>query len=257
MTNTLQDHVQDIIGRVRDIAGLIRVYRQALLKRLFPARVRTVEDLIRFIHTRSAYIAQTSLYGYLKTRMGRQYVKIFRDPTFAPALEQSKWAVFAACLADLSIHTVAILQTRGDLDVQTACDLACHCQRECVVRTFADAYSIPLRDAVIAACHERARQTLWANAAIDSLAFTQSPAALVENAPVIDRYRELDREIVMNSVRFRWVNIRVEFDRLVIVPDILLDWQSRGAIPATDTQTTGGPGGEQIPMRNGSDENRP
>jgi len=215
-----QDHA-------RDIAGFARTLRHTLRNRLFPARIRTVEDLIRFIHTRSAYIAQTSLYGYLKTRMGRQYVKIFRDPTFAPALEQSKWAVYSACLSDLSIHAIAIIQTRSDLDLQAAQDLACHCQHECVIRTFTDAYSSKLQDAAITACHERSHQTLWANAAIDSAAFTRSPVALADNSPVIDQYRDLDREIVMNSVRFRWVNVRVEFSRLIDVPALLNDWQAR------------------------------
>ncbi len=221
---------------VRDITGFARMLRTTLRRRLFPTHIRTVDDLIRFIHTRSAYIAQTSLYGYLKTRMGRQYVEIFRDPTFAPALERSKWAVYAACLSDLSIHTVAIIQTRSDLDAAVARRLACHCQHECVTRTFTDDHARTLQDSTITGCHQRAGQTLWANAAIDSAAFTHSPAALADNSPVIDRYRELDREIIMNSVRFRWVNVRVEFSRLIDVDALTNDWLNRQAdtfIPPT------------------------
>jgi hypothetical protein len=48
---------------------------------------------------------------------------------------------------------------------------------------------------------------------VDEAAFTESPAGLVRWAPVIDELKQLDEEIVRNSVRFRWQEVRRDFAR--------------------------------------------
>ena len=53
--------------------------------------------------------------------------------------------------------------------------------------------------------------TDWQDAAEREGAFTASPAGLIAAAPVIDDFKELDAEIVRNSVRFRWTDVRRQF----------------------------------------------
>ena len=216
-------HLSEI---VREISGFLKSVRKTLHHRLDKSQIQTVDELVVFVHTRSAYIAQTSLYGYLKTRMGRQYTKIFRDPDFSPSINRSKWAVYSACISDLSVHAVAVTAARSGMDAETARDLCRHCQYEGVVRTFTDDYAITLRSQVIRECFERTDLTLWPNAAIDGSAFSLSPDALADNTPVIDEYRDLDREIVRNSVRFRWSNISEEFSRRMDPDSLASDWES-------------------------------
>ena len=56
----------------------------------------------------------------------------------------------------------------------------------------------------------QARLALWDwNSALDDEAvFVESPTALVYWAPIVDDLKALDEEIVRNSIRFRWHEVR-------------------------------------------------
>ena len=56
-------------------------------------------------------------------------------------------------------------------------------------------------------------RTNWLAVDKDEAAFTESPAGLVRWAPVMDELKELDEEIVRNSIRFRWQEVRRELAR--------------------------------------------
>ena len=58
------------------------------------------------------------------------------------------------------------------------------------------------------AVRERLRACDWAGLADDERVFTASPEALVRHAPIIPELMALDEEIVRNSVRFRWQEVR-------------------------------------------------
>ena len=94
---------------VSPIARIVKI-------RFDQSRIDSTERLVEFVHTRAAYVAQVSLYGYLKTRMGTQYRVIFEDKAFAGSLNTAKWRTYTACLADLSIFAVATVarDARGD-----------------------------------------------------------------------------------------------------------------------------------------------
>ena len=49
---------------------------------------------------------------------------------------------------------------------------------------------------------------LWNQLGDDDTAFSESPAAVVRWAPVVENLKELDEDIVKNSVRFRWNEVR-------------------------------------------------
>ena len=57
------------------------------------------EKLNQFVATRSAFIAQKTLYGYLKTRMGTSYPRMFEDDVFVSSINIAKMHVFSACLS--------------------------------------------------------------------------------------------------------------------------------------------------------------
>ena len=64
------------------IAPLMANIRRVFGIRFDKSPIQTVEALTDFVETRAAYVAQTSLYGYLKTRMGTRYPHMFRDEVF-------------------------------------------------------------------------------------------------------------------------------------------------------------------------------
>lgn len=213
----------------KTIASLRRIYQYRFDK----SDIETVDALIEFIHTRSAYIAQTSLYGYLKTRMGRDYIKIFKDEDFAPSLSTAKWQIFAACLSDLSVYSVAKL---GLTDPSQNVRCAIHCHRISVLKTFKGETAERMKNKVVQDFNIRCEAIIWANAAIGASALSLSPLALANCSPVSDEFKELDQEVVMNSVRFRWSNICDELINRLNGEAVWHQWQQQYRDKYSDSQ---------------------
>ena len=49
---------------------------------------------------------------------------------------------------------------------------------------------------------------------------------MVRVAPVTEDYKMLDRTIVENSTRFRWIGVRDQFARRIDAPAVAGDWQA-------------------------------
>ena len=48
--------------------------------------INSKNDLQKFIQQRSAHVTQTTLYGYLKTRMGHKYTIMVDDEVFSKSI---------------------------------------------------------------------------------------------------------------------------------------------------------------------------
>ena len=192
--------------------------------RLDNSELEGTEKLIEFIHSRAAYVAQTSLYGYLKTRMGRQYVDIFKDEFFAPSLNRAKWELYFACVSDLTVYAISNIVTKSNLTDEEISNKAKFIFDECVARTLDDNCPPVIMTQAKNSFTNRSQITIWANAAIGENAFSLSPETLASSSPVTEEFQELDREIVLNSVRFRWNNIREEFQKRYNRDKILDSW---------------------------------
>lgn len=200
------------------IAAIFRI-------RLDQSRIDNLPALIAFIHTRSAYVGQTSLYGYLKTRMGTRYRVIFEDPAFAESLANAKWRTFAACLSDLCVFAVSTISRAGESGAEESARLAQHCFESAVQATFDDCDIPDLKSTVIEQFTRRSSFVDWQTAGDLEKAFTASPEELISSAPVIEEYKDLDREIVTNSIRFRWRDVREQFRRRVDGVAICAEWR--------------------------------
>lgn len=178
------------------------------------ARQESIDDqqaLKNFINTRASYVAQTALYGYLRTRAGMRYPELFDDDAFVRSINIAKWQMWLACVSDLAVYTGGLLRQRaGASNIQVA-----QLMQGVVDELLAD-IGIP-EDAgeqfANGAQHVRQRVALcdWAAVSDDEQPFSHSPQALVEWAPIVDELKQLDEEIVINSVRFRWQKIRRDF----------------------------------------------
>ncbi len=215
------------IGLNRQLLMQLSKFIRTLRLRFDKSPIDKLELLIEFIHTRAAYVAQTSLYGYLKTRMGRQYVKIFKDDRFSPSLTVSKWAVYTACLSDLATYAVATISGQVSMSRMQAQELGQYCLTSCVEATYKGQYAESIMAAALQSLLDRNQQTIWANAAIGDVAFTRSPETLADSSPVSAEFQELDRHIVMNSVRFRWINVREEYQRRIDSQAVWQDWMKK------------------------------
>ncbi len=195
-------------------------------------RLNTSDVLADFLQTRSSYVAQTSLYGYLKTRMGTSYRIYFEDDTFSDSIRTAAVKLFLSCLADLTVFAAALCERDGALPPGGAAALAQHCFRRAAERGLADAGAGPVPAEALERFGLRVRATDWPAAAEGRWAFSGSEADLVRFAPVIDEYKELDREIVMNSIRFRWRDVRDQLRRRIDAPALGSAMRETGAAPA-------------------------
>ena len=191
--------------------------------------VETVEALVEFVHTRAAYVAQTSLYGYLKTRMGIRYPAAFEDELMSRSISIAKWHVYAACLSDLTLFATATTMRGHDMSRDEAGDLARFCFKEAARRTFENLpdEAAALVDTAPAAFSDRVDAMVWPAAASGENAFTLSPGALIEWAPIADELKRFDKEIVTNSIRYRWRDVREQLRKRLDGEALCADWRAR------------------------------
>ena len=189
-----------------------------LLRLLMPRRrrlaINSLDDLVEFLHQRSAYMAQSTLFGYLRTRMGTSYQQFFQDERFAGQIADARLGVFVACLGDLTIFAVALAGAEGRLEAPASARAAERCFGMALDRSLDPGDRLKAAEAPFG-FSRRARSVAWAGAHLGEAAFTTSPRTLSDAAPVSDRYRRADREIVMNSMRFHWREVRDELRRAI------------------------------------------
>lgn len=210
-------------------ASLITYLRDSILPRLSirfdKSPIDTVGKLGFFVHTRSAYVAQTSLYGYLKTRMGTKFRDMFQDDVYVKSIDFAKWRVFAACLSDLTIFVSGLIAKEANLSREDTMGLARDLFDFCLRETFEDCDDPALRIAVANAFHERIESVVWANVAIGEEAFSKSPKDLIAFAPIADELKRYDEKIVRNSIRFRWRDVRQQMRKRIAAEQIVADWR--------------------------------
>ena len=197
---------------------------RALTLRFDRSPFDTLDKLCEFVQTRSAYVAQTALYGYLKTRMGTKYRILFEDETFSKSINHAKWRVYASCLCDLSVFASATSCTDDRFNQEDYSKLALFLLKRAIEETFDDVDDPELKEQTIAELEARMASIDWQSAAQGENAFQKSPGDLIDLAPVSDEFKELDREIVTNSVRFRWRDVREQLRKRIDAGKISTEW---------------------------------
>ena len=202
----VQEKLADLRNLWREISSRITLRRDS-------APIDSVARLNDFVSTRSAFIAQKTLYGYLKTRMGTRYPTLFEDDIFVQSINIAKLRVFAACLSDLTIHAVANATQGQAVTDDGRCALAGDCYRAALTENATDAPTEFSAQGSLDDFLARLRETDWSEGALHRENFTCSPDALVHWAPIAPELKKFDREIVENSIKFAWQDIRRQFDR--------------------------------------------
>ena len=177
-------------------------------------RKRVVADvaaLRHFLDSRASHIAQATLYGYLRTRAGTRYPVLFENDAYLVSINYAKWQMWLACLSDLSVFAGGLLALRARAATpEEAGAVVRRAAEDVLERTGTPDDSGPLFAQGAEAVRRRLDRCDWSAVADDEGAFTESPEALVRHAPIIAELMALDEEIVRNSVRFRWQEVRRE-----------------------------------------------
>tara|TARA_E500000318_G_scaffold26319_1_gene26089 strand:- start:11375 stop:12037 length:663 start_codon:yes stop_codon:yes gene_type:complete len=191
----------------------------------------TVESAASFVSTRAAFVAQTTLYGYVRTRAGTRYTALFDEDLFVQSLNIAKWQVFLACTADLAGFVAASVCEESDQETEARLALA-------LFRGALADYPEPegagpdWEEEV-----ERAETRLMftqSEVSDSDRAFSASADALVHWAPISDELKVLDERIVRNSIRFKWKDVRERVGALLRAEAVLQDFRPAAATAAGD-----------------------
>jgi hypothetical protein len=177
--------------------------------------IRDGAALRAFLQTRASYVAQMTLYGYLRTRAGVRFPELFDDDQFVASVNIAKWHVWLACLSDLAVYAGGLVRHRGGASDAAVRDLVSRLVDEILAETGTPPDAGPEFGAHAGRIRARLRLCDWSAQTDDESPFSESPGALVYWAPVVEELKALDEEIVRNSVRFRWHEIRQQL-RLVL-----------------------------------------
>jgi len=185
-----------------------KIYIFALFKAFIPKKkIDNLDELEEFIQSKSAWVTQVTLYGYLKTRIGTRYVLHFENDKFMESVNQAKWNIYSVALQDLTFFTFSYLKV--NLNYQKT-DKA----KEIFFKILDDETSnkmpLDLIEETKKNFNERLRNIKWDNYCND-FPFNPSALSLFKWAPIADELKTLDRKIVLNSMILKWDIVKKEF----------------------------------------------
>ena len=195
----------------------LRITLKTMGEYLFPVEkvtsyfksIKSKSDLQKFIQQRSAHVTQTTLYGYLKTRIGVKYTAMVEDEVFSKSINIAKWNIYVISIADCTFYTFSYLISEKNLK-----DNDC---KEMYLDIIENEKENGLSDEVYL---KAKREFLNRYEKIDfnkyylANPFKESCLALYNWAPIADELKILDKEIVLNSMRLKW-NLKIdEFKKL-------------------------------------------
>ena len=185
-----------------------KIYLFALFKAFIPKKkINNFDDLENFIQSKSAWVTQVTLYGYLKTRMGTRYVLHFENDVFMQSVNLAKWNIYAVALQDLTFFTFSYLKALTNYEDTNKA-------KEIFSKILDDEVSnkMPLDIIEITKKNfdERFEKINW-ETYYNDLPFNPSALSLYKWAPIAEELKTLDRKIVLNSVILKWDVVKKEF----------------------------------------------
>ncbi len=189
-----------------------KIYLFSLFKAFIPkTKISNLDELEDFIQSKSAWVTQVTLYGYLKTRMGTRYVLHFENDEFMASVNLAKWNIYAVALQDLTFFTFSYL--KNNLNYQEI-DKA----KELFLKILDDETTNKMPLDIIEEAkknfNDRLQNINW-NTHYNDLPFNPSALSLYKWAPIADELKNLDRKIVLNSVILKWDIVKKEFNERI------------------------------------------
>lgn len=204
--------------------GFWRKVLPLLRNRRASTPIDSVASLEDFVSTRAAYVGQKTLYGYVKTRMGIRYPAMFEEKPLILSLNIAKMYVFAACLSDLAIYAVAVGLHGQPVPNDAREALARRCYDYAMRENSGSApEQFSAQDCVVE-FDRRLGETDWSMRGREPDNFTASPRALFRWAPIADKLKKFDAEIIENSVKYAWRDIREQYRKRIDAAALAADW---------------------------------
>jgi len=187
---------------------------KAMGEYIFPLRkitnkfksINSKEDLQNFIQERSAHVTQTTLYGYLKTRIGTRYAIMIEDEKFAESINIAKWNIYVAAISDLTLYVFSYLIDKKNLNQNDAEEIF----NTIIKNEIKNGLDEKLFNDAKQKFTLRIKSINWRKFHLDN-PFKNSGLALYNWSPIADELKVLDKEIVLNSIKLKWNLVENEF----------------------------------------------
>ena len=166
--------------------------------------IKSKEDLQKFIQQRSAHVTQTTLYGYLKTRIGVKFTAMVDDDVFSKSINIAKWNIYMVAIADCAFYAFSYLIVEKNLQKNDC--------KEIYLNIIEKERANGLTDEIYQKAKENFLnrfESIDFNSYYLNNPFKESCLALYNWAPIADELKILDKEIVLNSMRLKW-NLKIE-----------------------------------------------
>ena len=171
--------------------------------------INSKEDLRNFIQERSAHVTQTTLYGYIKTRIGSRYAMMFEDDVFLKSINIAKWNIYMAALTDCTFYVFSYLIDKKNLKQNDALEI--------FMQIIEEEKSNGLEDKIFENAklefNKRLKEIDWKKYHQDN-PFKDSGFSLLKWSPIAENLKVLDKEIVLNSIKLKWNLVENEFKDL-------------------------------------------
>ena len=184
---------------------------------LFPVRkltnkfssISSKEDLENFVQERSAHVTQTTLYGYLKTRIGTRYAIMVEDEKFSDSINIAKWNIYVTAISDLTFYVFSYLIDKKNLKKNDAEEIFLNIiNKELENGLDKNIYENVKNEFIL-----KSKNIDWHNY-YQKNPFKESGLALYKWSPIADELKVLDKEIVLNSIKLKWNLVENEFQDL-------------------------------------------
>ena len=193
--NTLRD-VQNYVFPIKKITNKFR-------------SINSKKDLRNFIQERSAHVTQTTLYGYIKTRIGSRYAMMFDDEVFLKSINLAKWNIYMVALTDCTFYVFSYLIDKKNLNQNDALEV--------FVEIIENEKNNGLEDKLFVDTkiefNQRLKEIDWKKYHQDN-PFKNSGLSLLKWSPIAENLKILDKTIVLNSIKLKWNLIENEFKDL-------------------------------------------
>ena len=193
--NTLAD-VRDYVFPIKKITNKFR-------------SINSKEDLKNFIQERSAHVTQTTLYGYIKTRIGSRYAMMFEDEVFLKSINIAKWNIYMAALTDCTFYVFSYLIDKKSLRQNDALEIFI----DIIEKEKDNGLDVALFEDTKLKFNQRLKEIEWKKYHQDS-PFKNSGLSLLKWSPIAENLKVFDKEIVLNSIKLKWNIVENEFKEL-------------------------------------------
>ena len=200
-------NLNSIINTLKDVKGYLFPVNKLYNKF---KKINTLEELQAFIQERSAHVTQTTLYGYIKTRIGTRYAMMFEDKVFSQSINIAKWNIYMSALSDCTLYTFSFLIAEKNLKENEAKKI----YLSILNSEKQNGLDTKLLEDSILNFNKRLENIDWYNY-YKTKPFLESSLSLYKWSPIADELKQLDKEIVLNSIKLKWNLVENEFKELI------------------------------------------